>query len=251
MMAVPTSVTSVISTRPELEAFLSSIPPSSTLYLDLEGQQLCRHGTISLMTVLLHPQGVVKLIDVLSLGESAFTTTSTDGKSLKSILEDPNITKCFWDVRNDADALWALYNVGLSGVIDIQLLENASRFGDKTYLNGLERAVRQSLALGRVELDRFTASKRETTSLMSSNVFDIRPMDPKTVQYCTNDVVYLPALHQFYLRRLSPAWLEKAKLESLRRVEVAHSPGYEPRSPSKRLGPWGSGMTPRIMMSIR
>ena len=31
------------------------------------------------------------------------------GETLKSILEDPDIPECAWDVRNDADALWALY----------------------------------------------------------------------------------------------------------------------------------------------
>jgi hypothetical protein len=118
----------------ELEAFLSSVPPSSTLYLDLEGNCLSRHGTISLIAVLIYPQGVVRLIDV-------FTKASNNGKTLKSILEDPDIPKCAWDVRNDADALWALYHVGLAGVTDIQLLENASRAGDKTYIRGLDKSV--------------------------------------------------------------------------------------------------------------
>ena len=97
----------LISSVPELEAFLSSIPPSSTLYLDLEGNSLSRYGTISLITILIHPQRVVRLIDVLVLGKSAFTAASNNGKTLKSIFEDPDIPKCAWDVRNDADALWA------------------------------------------------------------------------------------------------------------------------------------------------
>ena len=29
--------------------------------------------------------------------------------------------------------------------------------------------------------------------------------------------------------------------ESALRVAKAHSPGYEPQSPTKKLGPWGSG----------
>ena len=35
----------------------------------------------------------------------SFTTASDDGKTLKSILEDPDIPKCLWDVLNDVDAL--------------------------------------------------------------------------------------------------------------------------------------------------
>ena len=48
---------------------------------------------------------------------------SYSGKTLKSIFEDPDIPKCLGDVRNDAEALWALYHVGLAGVTDIQFLE--------------------------------------------------------------------------------------------------------------------------------
>ena len=154
-MTTPASTPTLISSVPELEAFLSSIPPSSTIYLDLEGNCLSRHGTISLVTVLLYPQKVVRLIDVLVLGKQAFTTASTNGKTLKSILEDANIPKCVWDVRNDADALWALYQVGLAGVTDIQLLENASRAGDKTYLHGLDKSIQSSLKLGFMEVHRW------------------------------------------------------------------------------------------------
>jgi exonuclease 3'-5' domain-containing protein 1 len=118
-MTTSASTPTLISSVPELEAFLSSIPPSSTLYLDLEGNCLSRHGTISLIAVLIYPQRVVRLIDVFVLGKPAFTMASNNGKTLKSILEDPDIPKCAWDVRNDADALWALYHVGLAGVTDI------------------------------------------------------------------------------------------------------------------------------------
>jgi exonuclease 3'-5' domain-containing protein 1 len=88
----------LISSVPELVGFLSSIPSSSTLYLDLEGKNLSRNGTISIITILIYPQKIVYLIDILALGERAFTTISStrkQGKTFKSIFEDPGITKCF------------------------------------------------------------------------------------------------------------------------------------------------------------
>lgn len=121
-----TSTPSLISAVPELEGFLSSFPPSGTLYLDLEGNSLSRYGTISLITILIHPQKVVRIIDILALGKLAFTTVSNNGNTLKSIFEDPDVPKCAWDIRNDADALWALYQVSLVGVTDIQLLAMAT-----------------------------------------------------------------------------------------------------------------------------
>jgi exonuclease 3'-5' domain-containing protein 1 len=70
-------------------------------------------------------------------------------------------------------------------------------------------------------------------------------MDAKTVQYCANDVIHLPDLHAFYLGRIQRDWLARVMEESARRVVEAHSPGYEPQSPTKKLGPWGSGIKGR------
>jgi len=103
----------------------------------------------------------VRLIDVLSLGKRAFIMVSNNGKSLKSILENADIPKCTWDVRNDADALWALYHVGLANVTDIQLLENASRASDKTYIRGLDKSIQFDLKLGFMEIHRWIRIKKE------------------------------------------------------------------------------------------
>lgn len=138
-------MTTVISTEDSLRAFLSSFSvtplPSTTLYLDLEGANLARDGTLSLITILCQPQNTVYLVDVATLGSRAFTTIVSlfpnSNLSLKSILEGSETLKCLWDVRNDADALFSLYGVKLANVLDIQLLENASRAGDKTFLRGL------------------------------------------------------------------------------------------------------------------
>jgi exonuclease 3'-5' domain-containing protein 1 len=240
-MTTSTSNGTIISSVTELQTFLNSISSSDTIYLDLEGNRLSRHGTISIITLLIHPQNLVRLIDILVLREEAFTTSSNTGKSLKSIFEDSNIPKCIWDVRNDADALMSLYHVGLSGITDIQLLENASRTNDKTYVRGLDKCVQYDLKLGFMEIHRWIRTKKEVKELMSTDIFGTRPLNSKLVQYCTNDVIHLPTLHELYLKRIGKNWLEKAMLESKRRVEDAYSPAYDPHSERKKLGPWGSG----------
>lgn len=240
-MSAPAATTSPISTAAELEIFISSIPPSSTLYLDLEGYKLSRNGSIAIITVLIHPQMVVELIDVSTLKDAAFTTPAKNGKSLKSILEDKETPKCLWDVRNDADALWALHKVLLAGVTDVQLLENASRPGDKTHVLGLDKCIQADLKLGFMELNRWLRTKRDMRLLMTTDLFASRPMDSRTIQYCINDVIHLPALHAFYMKRIDPEWLPKAMDESERRVLSALSPDYEPQSPTKTRGPWGPG----------
>jgi exonuclease 3'-5' domain-containing protein 1 len=73
-----TSAGTLIASEADLGRFLSSIPPSCTLYLDLEGNKLSRHGTISLITILIYLQGQTRLIDVLALGKLAFTNDITE-----------------------------------------------------------------------------------------------------------------------------------------------------------------------------
>lgn len=238
----------VISTLMDLRLFLSSIDSSSTLYVDLEGQNLCRHGTLTLITILVHPQNTVAIVDVQTLGSTAFTTPSTyptqPPKTLKSILEDPAIPKYLWDVRNDADALKALYDVGIAGVHDIQLLENATRYGSKTYLRGLNASVQRDLDLSYAEVSRWTKTKQQGAAQMDSaaaSIFSVRPLAPETVSYCVGDVEHLPRLWDTYMRRNSctAARLNKVRQESANRVRQAHAAGYQPNGEDKKLGPWG------------
>lgn len=237
-MRTPNS--SIISTSTKLRTFLSSIRPDSTICLDLEGKDLSRHGTLTIATILIHPQNVVGVVDVLNLGESAFITETENGTSLKSVLGDSEIPKWVWDVRNDADALWAHFGVKLAGVVDVQLLENASRPGrlDKTRLSGLDNAIRFDLKLGFMDRERWIRTKNDVRRRMSQDIFSRRPLPSNTLQYCINDVVHLPALQKYYMQRITPDWLAKAREESCRRLADACSPGYQPKSPDKVFSPW-------------
>jgi hypothetical protein len=101
------------------------------MYLDLEGVNLYREGSISILTLLLDG-GVagnrrVCLIDVHVLGARASTTTGVKGKTLQDILQDAAIPKVFFDVGDDLHALFALYGVALRDVDDVQLVESATR----------------------------------------------------------------------------------------------------------------------------
>lgn len=236
----------LVSSVIELKNFLSSVQLNVSLYLDLEGNNLGRHGSISLMTILVRPGNQTHLIDIQALGGAAFTTPSEDGATLKALLENPQVPKFLWDLRNDADALWSFFQVGIAGVTDIQLLENASRVTrDKTFLSGLDNAIRYDLVLGTAERERWLRTKNEIKTRMPAGVFSTRPLDSKAILYCANDVAYLPALQAVYERRISAPWLAKAKEHSQKRAVEAHSPDYDPQSRDKARGPWaglqGSG----------
>jgi exonuclease 3'-5' domain-containing protein 1 len=83
----------------------------------------------------------------------------------------------------------------------------------------------------------FTQRKRSGNT--EKNIFSIRPLDTKTLDYYTNDVRYLPALRDTYMKRIKPMWLDRAVKESARRMQEAQSTSYNPNGSQKAFGPWG------------
>ncbi len=71
------------------------------LYIDLEGPELSRKGSVSLTQILPLPKNHVYLTNVYELNKAASTTAGKDGKTLRNILESATIPKVFFDVRND------------------------------------------------------------------------------------------------------------------------------------------------------
>lgn len=214
-------------------------PPS--LYLDLEGTNLSRTGTASLLTILIHrPESSdnTYLVDLQALGPAAFTTANISGETLASILESPIAPKVFFDVRNDSDALHYHFGIFLRGVVDIQLMENASRppRSSKRLLHGLKKCIEHDLYLSPVERHSWKAVKYQGTNSMN---FDERPLSEAVRTYCAGDVHYMPRMWRLYSGRLEGKWKEMVADETEKRVQLSQSPGYEPHGRHKVLGPWG------------
>lgn len=87
---------------------LPADPPS--LYLDLEGTNLSRHGSISILQIFVLPHNRTYLIDIHTLKENAFAKAASNGQTLKKLLETESVPKVFFDVRNDSDALYNCLN---------------------------------------------------------------------------------------------------------------------------------------------
>lgn len=73
--------------------------PGVILFLDLEGRDLGRDGTLSLMQICDPNIGKAYVVDIHTLDQKAFTTCSTidPGVNTKSMLEDSQVRKVFWD----------------------------------------------------------------------------------------------------------------------------------------------------------
>ncbi|MCJ1385188.1 hypothetical protein MMC17_008309 [Xylographa soralifera] len=217
------------------------------MYIDLEGVNLCREGSLSIFTLLIDT-GIstirVCLIDVHSLGSQAFNTTGIKNKTLKDILQDEKIPKIFFDVRNDSDALFAHFGVALQGVDDVQLMESATRTTTRSrkYLNGLAKCVKECVLY---DIDRasWKLAKEKGERLFkaerggSYEIFNERPMPNEIISYCVGDVQCLPNMWDRFSRN-SNRWRDLVHEETKKCVEASQKPEYQPHGPNRTLAPW-------------
>lgn len=220
---------------------LPTSPPS--LYLDLEGAHLGRSGTIAVLSIYLRPSKKVYLIHVHTLGSATFTVQH-NGVCLKSILESTVIPKIFFDVRNDSDALFSLFNISLSCVEDIQLMQLATRHYPKDFVNGLQRCIEKDIWMQSDIQAEWRETKIRSRQLFAPelggtfSVFNERPLDPEIERYCAGDVVFLPDLWDLYNSRLRNGgfWRHMVDIQTKARVADSKSQGYDGISSSKRNG---------------
>lgn len=216
----------------------------SRLFIDLEGINLSRHGTISIMQLFSPPLHSVYLIDIFTLRDQAFNTSGTNGQTMKQILEAPNIPKIFFDVRKDSDALFAHYGIRLDGVQDLQLMELATRTFNRRHLNGLAKCIQRDAGLPAQESANWEAVKLNGKGLFDPQrggryeVFNARPLSEEMRAYCVQDVLHMPTLYNVYSARLTHDWATKVNTETEARINLAMNPSFNGDGRHMALGPW-------------
>ncbi|KAK5125895.1 hypothetical protein LTR08_005107 [Meristemomyces frigidus] len=245
----------VVDTQLSLRSLLDDVtslptnPPS--LFLDLEGNNLGRHGSISIISLFVAPRKAAYLIDVHRLGSEAFTITTNDKISFKTILESSAIPKVFFDVRNDSDALFSLYQVSMNGVKDVQLLELGSKpgsDGSKRCVAGLAKCVAKDSAVPDAQKEQWQRVKENITRLFDPQnggqyrVFNERPLGREVMEYCVQDVFALPGLYNIYDTKLRQPgqkfWQMQVQRATEDRIKRSQMPDYDGQDKSKALGPW-------------
>jgi exonuclease 3'-5' domain-containing protein 1 len=231
-----TTETELIDTTSRLQSFLDSIPPDTSkppiLYVDLEGNNLSRHSTLSLVTIFVEPKDKVYFVDVTTLQHNAFDTAGSNGRTLRTVLESKDVIKVFFDIRNDSDALFSLYGVRVGGIEDLQLIELASRTFDKRHLNGLAKCIERDSTIGYNEKQEWKNVKEKGKTLFdpryggSYAVFDERPLSPEIHTYCVQDVTLMPHLRTIYRTKLCDAWWKKIKKETQVRIRLSQSANF-------------------------
>lgn len=241
---------SIVDSEPAITAMIDDLehlpshPPS--LYLDIEGVKLSRHGSISIIQLFVLPKNHVFLVDIFMLKGAAFCTSNRSGTNLRSIFESALVPKVFFDVRNDCDALFSHFQISMAGVHDVQLLEVATSKGSRIRVAGLSNCIENDAQLSSEALAVWKATKQKGLLHFSPEhggsyeVFNSRPMPQDIIDYCTQDVVYLPVLWRIYTQRISPEWLSKVQDKTCERILASQEPSYEPHGRHKALSPWAN-----------
>jgi exonuclease 3'-5' domain-containing protein 1 len=245
----------MVETEASLQEFLSVVDKVAVdyevdLFLDAEGGNgHGRNSNLNFIQVKSASLDKTWLLDVQVLGAKIFDTPSTTGKkrTLGQICEDEKIPKVFFDVRADSDSIYGHLNVHLKGVIDLQVMELATRQDSRVYLHGLDRCISK---LPDNKLPRLAAQawngvksigKRYCTMAGGYGAFDERPIADELRDYAVNDATLMPILFTYYSSSKMLAedeGLMRLVLKiSADRVTRSISPEYGGNTRAHRFGP--------------
>jgi exonuclease 3'-5' domain-containing protein 1 len=245
-----TVVDSVSLLKSVIDAVIELPKNFSSLFIDLEGINLGRNGSVFIVSLYLPSRKRVYLIDVHRLGAEAFSTVNSEGKSLKSILKSPVILKVLFDVRHDPDALFSHYGISFDGIRDVQLMEIGTRKGSKDFVLGLSKCVAKDSTISAAEKKAWELTKSNTRRLFDPTlggryeIFNERPLPPAIVEYCAGDVTLLPDLFNTYDAKLrrpgEEIWQSRVLQATKERIKLSQSPTFDGTSTSNTRGPWNS-----------
>lgn len=254
----PESHITVIDSEESLIPLLDSItslavePPS--LYINLEGIAVGRNGSISILSLYIAPTKETYLIDIHSLQETAFSTTTASGNSLKNILESPTIPKVVFDIRNDSDALFNRFQISVDGIKVLHLMEIAARNGswglDSTpsLTECIEKDRSRQISIK--ERTEWRKAKEDGYWVIAPEkggrfeVLNERPIKPEIIKYCQMDVLMFRSLYDIYsaaMRQKSHQHRWDSVLEKTNnRIKQSQNPFYDTHLKTKYFG-WDDG----------
>lgn len=199
---------------------LAEIRDHDLLAVDCEGVNLGRSGELTVLSIAIPNKTFI--FDVLKLGKHVFD----DG--LRDILEDKDKEKLMFDCRRDADSLYHQFQVNISGVLDLQLLEVMHRRKSGTSLGKTASGSRRSTRTDDVESiygfshcieiylgdKEMIKKKNQGQDLLKYNkIWKTRPLTDLLKTYCCIDTTELFSLYEKL----------KADDDSLPRLRIASS----------------------------
>ncbi|KAK6510205.1 hypothetical protein TWF481_004921 [Arthrobotrys musiformis] len=224
-------------------------PTNRMLYIDIQGHDLCRYGSISVMTLYFDPhKKTVSIIHVGTLGNIAFDTPGVEnpGITMRSILEDNYTFKVVFGFLNACDALSNIYDVNISSqsIWDLQLMDFicSSKGRRRSGLKTLTQAVGFWGVINKTGMKKWRAIRKDgklfdlsedgTINEDYRSLFNELPLRDMAVVFCTQNVLVLPPFacflgkHMWKSRRGEQLWSHVNHLTQ-QRWRCVRDPGYD------------------------
>jgi hypothetical protein len=187
----------LVDSADELNLVAKDLDSYDMVAFDAEGVDLGRTGALTIATM----QGFnednqdtnspIYVIDVHVLGGAVVFSKENEEPSIRSVLEDPNITKVTFDCRADSDALFHQFGgVKLTGSIDLQVFDQAVRIHNGElppkreinwipFVQNMERVARRYS----ISMDKSNAPHKGNL-----NVWKQRPLSDASIAYAAKDI---------------------------------------------------------------
>jgi hypothetical protein len=189
----------LVDSADELNLVAKDLDSYDMVAFDAEGVDLGREGALTIATMQGFNKDVqnqdthspIYVIDVHVLGGAVVFSKENEVPSIRSVLEDPNITKVTFDCRADSDALFHQFGgVKLTGSIDLQVFDQAVRIhngelppkrnGSRLpFVQNMERVARRYS----ISMDKSSAPHKGNL-----NVWKHRPLSDASIVYAAKDV---------------------------------------------------------------
>ena len=185
------------------------------LAIDLEGHDLGRNDTISVLQMYVSALDTVYLLDIFVMGAPAFFTPGIhSGKTFANILENTQFVKLLYDCRRDNDALYHLFGVSMAGVVDLQLADIATRerANERKTVNSLSHALMQRLPLSANEKEGWKMQKEWGRAEMNHGPVEAKEADEATDGVWSQDLFQMNEVNV----RNAPAGATSAHKSALR-----------------------------------
>jgi len=203
-----------------MESEVKNLMKSNYISVDIEGINLSRKGKISIIQICAENCNDVIIFDITTLQKDAFNYGTYN---LKYLLESSNVTKLFWDVRMDCDALYYLYNISPNKIMDVQVVYIRA-YSNSKYLTGLTKAINELNCISYEDGKRSEEIKEKGKKLWapekggSYEIWEKRPLLEDLKIYAAEDVKYLYKIYETASKTVNIAKAFKTSSERITNV---------------------------------
>lgn len=203
-------VNKLVTSREELDVFLTQVMDKTLITLDAEGVDLSRVGTLELISIGFQDEDKITKVYLFDLSPATRTSELQVAQIavLKQVLECPDILKIIHDCHQDSDALNAQLGIKLTNVFDTlvwnKLITKAS--------SGMK--LNDTLQYYNCAINEERVTMKDIYKINPA-FWAQRPLTSEMLAYASGDVAVLFDLHQAMLQRTEadPELQEAAQLQ--------------------------------------